>query len=215
MSGRVTRESLLDSLDAELGWRRVEFAALRSTLTRARGPAQETAARTAVALAYAHWEGYVVTASRALLRYVIGLRLKYGELSDAYLALCLAGSLTQAEASSRRIRRHIDVVALLRGPDDRAIFPSPERSIQGEGNLKSEKFDDIVARLGLNAEPFELHYKWLDTELLRRRNGIAHGAIGYTDAEFSQSALETVNDLLTRFRTATQNAAMLEVYRRQ
>ncbi len=214
MSGRVTRESLLDNLDAEIGWRRVEFAALRSTLTQATGPAQETAARTAVALAYAHWEGYVVTASRALLRYVIGLRLKYGELSDTYLALCLAGSLTQAEASVRRIRRHIDVVVLLRGSNDRAIFPSPERSIQGEGNLKSEKFDDIVMRLGLNAEPFQLHYKWLDTELLRRRNGIAHGAIGYADAEFGQSALETVDDLLTRFRTATQNAAVLEVYRR-
>lgn len=215
MTAPITREALLDHLDAEIGWRRVELSSLKAALRQSQGPAQDAAARAAVALAYAHWEGYVITASRALLRYVIGLRLKYGELSDAYLALCLAGSLTQAEQSTRRIRLHIDVVTLLRGSGDRAVFPSPERAIRAEGNLKSDKFDDIVTRLGLDATAFELHYNWLDAELLRRRNDIAHGAIGYTDKEFGQNALETVNDLLTRFRTATQNGLVLEVFRMQ
>ncbi len=81
----------------------------------------------------------------------------------------------------------IDVVTLLRGSGDRAVFPSPERAIRAEGNLKSDKFDDIVTRLGLDATAFELHYNWLDAELLRRRNDIAHGAIGYTDKEFGQT----------------------------
>jgi hypothetical protein len=215
VSRRITQEALLDSLDTEISWRRIELSALKTALNRATGPAEDTAARAAVALAYAHWEGYVVTVSRSLLRYVMGLRLKYGELSDPYLALCLAGRLVQADASIRRIRRHIDVVTMLRGLDDQAAFPSPERSIQAEGNLKSEKFDDIVTRLGLNAEPFELHYNWLDAELLRRRNSITHGAGGDTDAVFGSTALETVNDLLDRFRTAIQNGIALEVFRRQ
>jgi hypothetical protein len=215
VSGRISREALLDGLDAEIAWRRVELAALGTTLSRASGPAADTASRTAIALAYAHWEGYVVKASRDLLRYVINLRLKYGELSDAYLALCLASNLSQAESSSRRIHRHIDVVTLLRDPELRAVFPSPDRAIQAEGNLKSEKFDDIVTRLALDAEPFELHYNWLDGELLRRRNNIAHGAFGFADTDFGRDALETVNDLLTRFQSAAQNGVALEVFRRK
>lgn len=214
MSGRIPREALLDSLDAEIGWRRIELSALRTALKEATGPAADTASRTAVALAYAHWEGYVVTASRSLLRYVINLRLKYGELSDSYLALCLAGSLSEAESSVRRIRRHIDVVTRFRDSDARAVFPSPDHAIQAEGNLKSDKFDDIVTRLGLNAGPFELHYNWLDGELLRRRNNIAHGEIGFADTDFGQDALVNVNDLLSRFRTAAQNGVALEVFRR-
>lgn len=162
-----------------------------------------------MALAYAHWEGYVVTVSRSLVSYVTNLRLAYCELSDAYLALCLAGKLVKAETSTRRIRLHIDVVALMRASSDRAIFPAPERIIQPEGNLQSEKFDDIVARLGLDPTLFELYYKWLDSELLRRRNSIAHGEIGYTDAGFGDEALNTVGELLDRYRTAVQNAAAL------
>lgn len=206
---------MFDSFDAEMGWRTVEFVALRTSLAQAHGRAAETASRTAVALAYAHWEGYVVAASRSLLRYVTGLRLKYGELSDVYLALCLAGALSQAEGSRLRIRRHIDVVTRLRNANAEAVFPSPNRAIQADGNLKSEKFDDIATRLGLNAEPFTLHYNWLDSELLRRRNNIAHGALGYADTQFGQDALETVADLLSRFRTAAQNGVALDVFRRQ
>lgn len=210
----ISREALLDGLDADLGWRRLELSALRTALDRAKGPAQETAARSAIALAYSHWEGYVVTASRSLLRYVIGLRLSYHDLSDAYLALCLAGKLGQAEASIHRIHRHIDVITALRSTQDKAIFPTPERAIEGEGNLKAEKFEDIVVRLALNPGPFELHYNWLDAELLRRRNHIAHGQAGFADASFALEAIDTVRDLLDRYRTATQNGAALQVYRR-
>jgi len=214
VSGRLSREALLDAVDADIAWRRVELAALRTSLQRASGPAEETAARAAVALAYAHWEGYVVSVGRLLVAYVAGLRLKYHELSDAYLALCLAGHLMQAEASVRRIRRHIDLVVLLRRSEDRALFPIPERAIQADGNLQSGKFDDILARLGVDAKPFELHYNWVDSELLRRRNSIAHGEGGYTDRAFGVEALSTVGDLLDKFRTSVQNAAVLEVYRR-
>lgn len=215
MARRISREQLLDSFDAELAWRRLELSALRTSLARARGPAIDTAARTAVALAYAHWEGYVVTASRSLLSYVAQLRLAYRELSDPYLALCLAGKLRQAEASVRRIKLHIDVIVMMRASGDQAIFPAVERAIQAEGNLKSERFADLVTRLGLAAQPFELHYNWLDSELLRRRNSIAHGEAGFTDRAFGFEALDTVNDLLARYRTAVQNAEALQVYRRR
>ena len=161
MARRVNKEGLVDRLDADIGWRRLELSALRTALQRAVGPAEATAARAAVTLAYAHWEGYVVTGGRALLGYVAGLRLKYDQLSDPYLAL-----------------------------------------------------DDIVTRLALDPRSFELHYKWLDGELLRRRNSIAHGDAEPTDREFGLEALETVGDLLDGFRTEAQNAAVLEVFRR-
>jgi hypothetical protein len=211
---RLTREALLDQLDADIAWRRIELSAVRAGLNQAKGPAMDTAARAAVALAYAHWEGYVVSAGRLLVRYVRDQRLTYAELSDCYLALCLARTLLQADASIRRIQRHIDVVTVLRDEGAQATFPSPESAVQAEGNLKSEKFADIVSRLGLEAAPFELQYNWIDGELLRRRNSIAHGSTGHTDVVFADEAVERVAGLIDAFRSAAQNAVVLEVFRR-
>jgi hypothetical protein len=214
MSRRLTREEVVDLADQDLAWRRQELSTLRTGIERARGPAVDTAARTAIALAYAHWEGYVVTTSRALLEYVTGLRLSYEQLADSYVALCMSGRLFEAERSTRRIGRHIDVVRVLRQPADRAKFPSGESLIQAEGNLKSDKFRDLVARLGLDERPFELHYHWLDSELLQRRNYVAHGQPGFTDEDFAIEAITTVASLLEQFRTAVQNGVLLQVYRR-
>lgn len=213
MPRRRTREALIDHVDADIAWRTLELSALRTALARAKGPAADTAARTAVALAYAHWEGYVVTTSRALVQYVSDLRLPRGDLADSYLALSLAGRLAQADASPRRIQIHVDVITEIRRSTEPADFPAAERMIHAEGNLKSERFRDIVARLGLDPSPFELHYKWLDGELLRRRNNIAHGHDGHADSDFAVEALETVRALMDHFRTAIQNAAALEVFR--
>jgi hypothetical protein len=213
MARRRTREALLDYVDADIAWRTLELSALKTALARAKGPAVDTAARSAVALAYAHWEGYVVKTSRALIQYVADLRLSRGELADSYLALSLAGRLHQADASTRRIEIHIDVINELRRSAEIASFPAAEKMIQADGNLKSEKFQDIVARLGLNPSPFELHYKWLDSELLRRRNKVAHGDDGYTDSSFALDALTRVHTLMDQYRTAIQNAVALEAFR--
>lgn len=214
MSKRLSREALIDITDADLAWRRQELSVLRVGVRKSTGPAIDTATRAAVALAYAHWEGYVVQTSRALLDYVTGLRLAYGDLADNYVALCMTGRLKVAEQSTRRIGRHIDVVRLLRQPADRAIFPDGDTLVQAEGNLKTDKFRDLIARLGLDESPFELHYRWLDSELLRRRNNIAHGQAGYADIDFAIEAITIVASLLDQFRTAVQNAVVLEVYRR-
>jgi hypothetical protein len=214
VSKRLSREALIDITDADLAWRRQELSALRTGIRKSTGPATDTATRTAVALAYAHWEGYVVSTSRALLDYVIGLRLSYQDLADSYVAMCMTGRFKEAEQSTRRIGRHIDVVKMLRQPADRATFPDGDTLIQAEGNLKTDKFKDLVARLGLDESPFELHYRWLDSELLRRRNSIAHGQAGYADVDFAVEAIATVATLLDQFRTAVQNAVVLEIYRR-
>lgn len=214
MAKRLTAEGFVDALDADIGWRRVELAAVRTALNRATGPATYTAARAAVALAYAHWEGYVLGAGRLLVKYVADRRLKYAELADPYVALCVAGRLQSAESSARRIERHIDVVLTLRRADSQAAFPAPERVIQAEGNLKSDKFADIARRLGIDAATFELQYKWIDGELLRQRNDIAHGSSSLTDIEFADEAVERVGRLIDDFRTAAQNAVVAEAYRR-
>lgn len=214
MGKRLSREALIDLTDAELAWRRQELAALRADIHSARGRSSETATRAAVTLAYAHWEGYIVAVSRAFLDYVVGLRLSYGQLGDSFVALSMTGRLKEAEASTRRIARHIELVRIMRSPADRAAFPDGHSLIHAEGNLKSEKFRDLLTRLGLDESPFELYYRWLDSELLRRRNHIAHGQAGFADAAFAEEAIRTVDSLLDQFRTAIQNALVLESFMR-
>lgn len=215
MTKRLDSEALLDRLDADIAWRRVELAAVKTALNRASGPTTDMAARAAVALSYAHLEGYVISAGRLLVQYVADRRLRYEQLADPYVALCVAAILTQAQGSRKRIKRHIDVIVALRCESEIASFPQPERIIQASGNLKSEKFADILLRLGLDPTPFELQYNWLDSELLRRRNSIAHGETGFADVQFADEAIDRVRLLIDAFRNAAQNAAVLEDFKRQ
>ena len=158
----------------------------------------------------------MVATSRLLLGYVGGLEeLRYRGLSDPYLAICLASKLGEAADERRRIRRHIDVVVLLRHADHTAIFPAPERAIYAEGNLKSDKFDDIITRLSIDPAPFELHYNWLDARVLAKAQSHRPWRPRLADPAFAREALTTVGHLLDQFRTATQNAAVLEVFRRE
>ena len=41
--------------------------------------------RAGVALLYAHWEGFTKEACQAYLEFVVKRKLKYGEMSDAFI----------------------------------------------------------------------------------------------------------------------------------
>ena len=95
-----TVEQLVDTLSAEISWRRKELTDLRYVLessvdSRTR---RATLTRAALALLYAHWEGYVKAAAERYLEFVCMQRRKNSELSDSLLALTVRSSLQAAES---------------------------------------------------------------------------------------------------------------------
>jgi hypothetical protein len=106
-----TTEQLIDAVAAEISWRRKELTDLRevvqsSTVSRTR---REAMTRAAVALLYAHWEGFIKAISEDYLEFVAMQRCKHSELSGNMLAIVLRSRLNAA-AASKKIEAHLDVV---------------------------------------------------------------------------------------------------------
>lgn len=208
-----TIEVLFDQTDGELAWRRAEMQALGAQLTAGDDPRARGGRRAAVTIAYAHWEGGTLALLRLLLDYVRSLNLKLSELSDHYVALACRNRLLVAQQSKQRISPHVALVQSLRADDQTAWLPQ-SKVLSGGANLSSKVLRDLADSVGLSMAPFELQSRFIDVNLVERRNHIAHGEYYPVDLEDAREALKRVIQLLMVLRTEVQNHAQQEGFRR-
>jgi hypothetical protein len=209
-----TGEQLDDAIAADLIWRKKELSALRALVQgSATAPERHRALlRSAVAILYANWEGFVRSAACAYLEYVAFQRLKYAELAPSFVALA-AKKIFRAGDESRRIQAHVKVTEFFRNhQNDRAVVPYKE-GISTEQNLSSEVLENIVCTLSLDFSPFELKRHIVDS-LLGKRNAIAHGEYATVDLADFETLYAEMTGMLELFRNAISNAASSDSYRR-
>lgn len=209
-----TAEQLYDTLASDLVWRKKELTAYQSVLGRSLSTDRRDAfLRGAVALLYAHWEGYTKLAANSYLEYVAAQRLKNSELAVPLLAVAIR-PLLRAASDSQRVRAHKDVVDyLLNHLDDRSAIPYRE-AITTRANLSSRVLREIIDTLGLDYTPFLTKETLLDEGLLERRNTIAHGEyLAITDDRYVELHSE-VFSMMEEFTTQITNSAVLGSYRR-
>jgi hypothetical protein len=214
MSSIRTVEHLSDAMSREVVWRKKELTALRwliessSTTEDRRG----AVLRGAIALLYAHWEGFIKAASRAYLEFVQFQRLPYNQLAPNFVALGARAMLYRAAHSSRP-RVHQEVVEFFFGRlGDRAVLPYKE-GLSAQSNLSSGVLRDITDSLGLDYSEFETKERLLDDLLLRQRNTIAHGEYLTLTQENYLSIHEQVLWMMEAFRTQIDNAAALRRFK--
>ena len=205
-----TAEALYDSLAADLIWRKKELTVFK-LLTEEASPLSEkrrTLLRGAVALLYAHWEGFIKTASASYLEFVFFQRLAYRELAPNFLALSLRSLLRPAGASNR-IGAHIAATEFfLRRLSERSSVPY-KNAISTQANLSSRILEEIIATLGLDFAPFATKEKLLDEGLLAHRNTIAHGEFLLISYEEYDDLSGHVLAMMEEFSTQIANAAVL------
>jgi hypothetical protein len=172
-----TTEQLVDEMASEISWRRRELTDLRYLVENSlgRGIRQDVMTRAAVALLYAHWEGFVKAAAEMYLEFVCMQRCKNSELANNILAIVLRARLNAAQ-NSKKIAAHLNVVDFLRDRmADRCVLPY-KGAIRTEANLSSSVLLDILGTLGLDSTKYESKYHLIDEQLLAKRNHIAHGS---------------------------------------
>jgi hypothetical protein len=204
----------LDFLDGEFAWRRKELTSMWSDV-KAAGPEYRSARlRAAVAMLYAHWEGFVKAASEAYVSYVAARRLKHSDLSEGFLALALRTRLREL-SDTRDVTAHIAFVQFL-GSELHSPARIPNLGVIKTGsNLTSKRLKSIVLTLGLDYSPFELKENLIDKQLLDLRNTIAHGKwICPKDKDFEILYQETTA-LLRNFKDQLANAVALNAFRRK
>lgn len=212
-----TVDELVDALDACFQWRRTELAALRTdverTARRVKGhpPRDRMVLRAAVALIYAHWEGFVKDACQHYLDFVARRKLRYRELSDPFLHTSLrrmiAGTSTAPETLAKL------TAAILTGGEGRAHM-SRHGIVDTRSNLRYETVCGILSALGLPLGVIETREQLINRKLCDARNAIAHGRSTFPDRDDVLELHRQVLEMMEHLRHVILEAVDEGAYRR-
>ena len=171
-----TAEQLIDRIATELVWRRRELTDLRALVQELQGHPLRSRVliRCAVALLYAHWEGFVKKSSSYYLEYVASHRLPYGKLAANFIGLTLRSKFLELGASDK-ISGGNNLADFFCTELNRQSSVPYKKVVDTKSNLSSKVLIDILDALGLNASQFSTRLNFIDTNLVNPRNHIAHG----------------------------------------
>ena len=110
-----TASQLIERLDDELAWRLHEIASLRDAIRRSSPPAQTALIRSAVALLYAHWEGFVKAAAVHYGSYISSTGITFSEAHLSFSGLKALGHVKQLHAINKRVFVASELLSELQG----------------------------------------------------------------------------------------------------
>ena len=201
-----TISNLTDKLDEDFAWRLKELANLKILVRQNQSPIKSTLLRAGVALAYAHWEGFVKSSVEFYLEFVKNQRVQFRDLAPCLVALSRRGLLHQF-TETKKFEVYAQVVKQLTEEpfiSDRASFGSPIRT----SNLRSHVFVDISQSIGVITTKYEPRFNFIDVTLADNRNQIAHGEYFLVDEEPLRNIIDDVIKLLREFQTDIETLAV-------
>ncbi|WP_326429340.1 MAE_28990/MAE_18760 family HEPN-like nuclease [Stutzerimonas frequens] len=210
-----TIDHLLSAIADDLIWRRKEITELRALIQKHRGQLKERVLiRAAVALLYAHWEGFVKKCGTYYLEYVSYQRVECDKLSANFLALAARGKVVDyIKNGDIALGVHLaDFYLGCAGKQSRVPY---KKVVDTQSNLGSSALKNILSLLGLEKQSFSTKMAFIDSNLVNPRNHVAHGEV--LDISFSEyeGLHDDVLGLIESFRNEVENAAINKAYLRQ
>ncbi|WP_225846964.1 MAE_28990/MAE_18760 family HEPN-like nuclease [Streptomyces sp. HPF1205] len=206
----------VDKLDRQLARRKVELSNLL-LMVKDENPDPgrlSSGARSAVVLAYAHWEGFVKQGSSSYVKFINAAQLRVSDLKFPLQAAYVSSAFKRASESSKS--RYLG--ELLEEIDRRRndIFSvAPEKCIDTESNLSSTVFKDVVKGVGLDVLPlYETRSIFIDQRIVLARNQVAHGELVSFDAVDVQDRISGVRLLIDSYATQLKDAVALGMYKK-
>jgi len=200
-----------DFLDKEIAWRRLEISSLKTSLAHAKGIHYKAIVRAGIPILYAHWEGFVKVSSEAYLNFVSHQRHNYSELKSCFVILGLKNKLSFLVESKKSIK-NIEAIEFIRNEFGNPAVLKLDNVIRTHANLNSEVFENITATIGIDSTKYETKYNLIDVQLLKQRNGIAHGEyLDIRQQEFKDLADEVLS-LIENYKTDIQNSIANKEY---
>jgi hypothetical protein len=149
---------------------------------------------------YAHYEGFIKTASILYLNYVISTYTPQNELSDTILALHMKDKIKKCSKSNRH-SDHIELIRNIRADPDCIRF-NPEVIVDTHQNLKVEYLKDIMLMCGISFDVYwESKSFFIDNILLKNRNLIVHGELNNVDDITLAQCISDVMDIIEQYKT--------------
>ncbi|MBX9456902.1 MAG: hypothetical protein KL863_13195 [Rhizobium sp.] len=212
MSKIRTLSQLQETLDASMGWRIREISTFRIA-SKKEGAEQKALIRAGVAMVYAHWEGFIKSASENYLNFVNNQGHRYRDLKTCFVVFGMKSRLALL-ADSRKSKATIEAMDFVLAELDKPAKMVLSSAINTESNLTSTVFANIATSIDVPIDRYETKFNLIDESLVGRRNSIAHGE--YLDLK-SEEFLQLADDVLTLMRwykTDLENAASLASYKR-
>lgn len=208
-----TESQFIQAVADEIAWRKKELAYLKAAVKRDQRTLNEsTSVRAAIAMLYAHWEGFIKAAGRLYVAYVAKRRFRYAELAQAFQAMRLREVVARPGFGS--IQDCLDLCNLLEtGASERPRLDA-EQVVQTHSNLNGAVLRQLVLGLGLDWAPYGSKVNLIDEQLVAKRNTIAHGSFLDADAVSYVALHDQVLSLLELFRSQVENAVVTRSYRR-
>lgn len=208
-------EQLNQRLTEDLIWRKKEISDLKSLIeTKSFSSSKHKAVLSSgVTLLYAHWEGYIKTASTSYLEFVARQGLTYDELAINFVAIAMKFKLNEASETNKATIFTEVANFMLTQTSQRSLIPH-EDVISTASNLSSSILREIVCVLGLDYSFYETKEVIINEQLLKRRNGIAHGEYLLLDREEYQQLHDEILAMMEDFRTQIENNASQKFYLR-
>ena len=209
-----TIDQLIEKIAEELVWRRKELVELRALVQEStNGLRSRVVIRAAIALLYAHWEGFVKKVSAYYLEYVASHRLLYKDLAPNFVALILKAKFAELAVSKKISGGNLLADFMCTSLDKRANLPY-KNVIDTQSNLSSKVLLDILCALGLDDAQFSTRLNFIDANLVNPRNHIAHGEDFFLSVDEYLQLHDDVNALIEVFRNEIENSSVLTRYAR-
>lgn len=209
-----TTDQLIDKIATELVWRRKELTDLRALVQQFDGELRsKVLIRCAIALLYAHWEGFVKKTSAYYLEYVASHRLPYKKLAPNFVALTLKFKFSELSASEKISGGNALADFFCTSLDRQSNVPY-KNIVDTKSNLSSKVLLDILSALGLNHSLFSTKLNFIDTNLVNPRNHVAHGEILELNTDEYLELHDGVISLIETFRTEIENSSITKRFER-
>lgn len=203
-----TVEDLDRAIDGEVVWRKRELTTALQLAQRSSGTDQRVNLRSGVVILYAHWEGWIKTVAQLYVRYVNTLSIPYEALSEAFLGNALKTKMSAIEEATAPLV-HNQFASFMRTGLSKGARLS-EDLVRTESNLSSNVLFDILERIGLENRPaYSLRANRIDTDLVQKRNTIAHGQHLDLTLDDFRSLRTDILELLEIFTDDVRNAASM------
>jgi len=208
-----TTEHLQTVLDEDFGWRRKELSMILTGIKSSKSKTLNTNIRIGVVLLYAHWEGFIKNSAEYYLIFVAGKKLVYNELENNFIALSLKTKLKEFEETNKNTVQTQLIDFLLGNLNIKANLPT-ENIIKTQSNLNSTILKEILSILGIDYSQFELKEKFIDSQLLKIRNLVAHGQNpDITEIDFYE-LYDEITNMMNSIKNEISNNASLAKYKK-
>lgn len=215
MSKPYTAEALSFIFDEDLIWRRKELSDIKLAIKNADATARTALLKAIITMAYAHWEGFVRTCANRYFEHLTLRKISFREFERQIYVNSILVKLDALHQSRVSLDERCKLInGILDGGNGRFSFINPAL-VDTRSNLNTDVIKDICLICGINSSHFEEHRIFLDIQLLKRRNAIAHGQQEYIQMKDVDDLVGNTLALMESFRDQLENKVYMKTYMAQ